>query len=118
MTSKTFRFSNNGVLQLLDALQDCAELEEFNFDCCSIDWDVYLKKCVLGTQKYILKNEESSLHSAKRRLRMQVENIEYIVLILIIVICISDWMRLGVYITALDMHLLSLLCGQFYLSFE
>lgn len=53
---------------MLQCVQLCDDFSEFNFDCCSIDWDEYVKRWVIGLRKYILKCDESSLPAARRAL--------------------------------------------------
>lgn len=72
MLRKTFEFSNNSTLEMLEAVKRCTDNEEFKFDCCAIDWDDYIKKSVLGSQKYILKCDEKELPSARRALKVYV----------------------------------------------
>lgn len=69
ITKKTFLFANQTVLEMLQAIKHVSDSKEFNFDCCSIVWDDYIELCVVGTQKYILKCDDSKLPSAKRTLK-------------------------------------------------
>ncbi len=41
----------------------------FNFDIRQLDWPNYWEDYVLGVRKYILKEEDSSLPKARRKLR-------------------------------------------------
>lgn len=55
---------------MLEAVKKC---EEFKFESCGIDWDDYVKKSVLGSQKYILKCDERELPSARRAFKFYVQ---------------------------------------------
>lgn len=54
---------------MLQAAAECDDFSEFNFDVCLIDWDDYMKKWVIGLQKYYLKSDQVSHPSHKRALK-------------------------------------------------
>lgn len=67
-TTKEFRFRNDNVLQLYTkmSLQD---RETFGFDINGINWREYIETYVLGTRKYILKEDLSTLPESRTNLR-------------------------------------------------
>lgn len=69
VSSKTFHYSQQSVEDMLQAVAICEDSEEFNIDCGSIIWDEYIKRMVLGLQKYILKSDESLLAQNRRTLK-------------------------------------------------
>lgn len=69
-TTNEWRFASGQVNDMLKAAKVTGELVDFNIDIRSMNWDVYVKRFVLGTQQYILKSGEESLPSARRTLKM------------------------------------------------
>lgn len=68
--NRTFNYVNQSITEMMTkAASQCEDFHEFNIDVCSIDWEDYLKNCVLGFQKYMLNSKESDLPAAKRKLK-------------------------------------------------
>lgn len=67
-TTTEWIFSCSNLLALME-LQCPKDREVFNFDVREIEWLPYLEDYVLGVRKYILKENESTLPAARRRLK-------------------------------------------------
>ncbi|XP_066999397.2 putative fatty acyl-CoA reductase CG5065 isoform X2 [Anabrus simplex] len=67
-TTHEWNFSNNNV-HLLMAQMHPRDQEIFNFDIKNLDWRKYFETYVLGTRKYILKEDPSSFPEARKQLR-------------------------------------------------
>lgn len=64
-----YNFGVDNVVELLDEIDASEDHEEFMCDVKQLDWDTYLKNYVLGIRKYILKDDLSTLKSARRTLK-------------------------------------------------
>lgn len=61
-------FPCDNLLALIDKM-DPRDREMFNFDIRSIDWRDYNHKFYLGIRKYLLKEDESSIPAARKRMK-------------------------------------------------
>ncbi|CAG2166102.1 unnamed protein product, partial [Oppiella nova] len=59
-TTREWKFSANNVLMLIDQLKG-VDKETFHFDIRDLHWPTYWEDYVLGSRKYILKEDNSSL---------------------------------------------------------
>lgn len=66
-------WANGNVSEIWAAAQATEDADDFEFDVRSMDWDLYLKRFVLGTQKYMLKCGEELLPRARKQLQMYIE---------------------------------------------
>lgn len=65
-----WNFETGNVRRLIRAAQETQlDAHEFNCDMSSLDWDDYIKKYILGIRTFILKDDLSSLPSARRKLK-------------------------------------------------
>lgn len=55
---------------MLDAAAKAEDASEFTFDICKMNWNEYVERMVLGTQKYILKSGEESLPRSRQILKL------------------------------------------------
>ncbi|XP_054164907.1 putative fatty acyl-CoA reductase CG5065 isoform X2 [Oppia nitens] len=67
-TTREWKFSANNVLMLIDQLKG-ADKETFHFDIRDLHWPTYWEDYVLGSRKYILKEDNSTLPKARSNLR-------------------------------------------------
>jgi len=67
-TTRQWHFKCNNVLMLSDQLQG-QDKEAFAFDIRDLHWPTYWEDYVLGTRKYILKEENNTLPEARRSLQ-------------------------------------------------
>ncbi|XP_013781053.1 putative fatty acyl-CoA reductase CG5065 [Limulus polyphemus] len=67
-TTNEWTFHCNNVLMLLDQLEG-KDKETFSFDVRPIKWAPYMENYVLGVRKFILKEDESTLPAARRKLQ-------------------------------------------------
>lgn len=67
-TTHEWRFSNENVLRLQGFLSP-QDRKVFNFDICDLDWRAYFEQYVLGTRKFILKEDPSTFPMARSHLR-------------------------------------------------
>ncbi|CAG2109377.1 unnamed protein product [Medioppia subpectinata] len=67
-TTHEWRFTNNNILMLIDHLKG-VDKQTFHFDIRTIHWPTYWGDYVLGTRKYILKEDNSTLPEARNNLR-------------------------------------------------
>ncbi|CAA9996662.1 unnamed protein product [Nesidiocoris tenuis] len=66
--TKEFKFCNNNVLELYRRLSP-QDKQTFCFDINGIDWQEYIETYVMGTRRYILKEDPSSLPESRTNLR-------------------------------------------------
>lgn len=66
-TTTEWNFTCDNIMALMEQ-QSPKDREVFNFDVRPIEWLPYLEDYVLGVRKYILKENESTLPAARRRL--------------------------------------------------
>ncbi|KAL1109971.1 hypothetical protein AAG570_014080 [Ranatra chinensis] len=71
-TTNEFRFSNDNTLQLLGALR-AKDRQTFDFDLAGLDWTAYLQTYIMGTRTYIMKDDPSTLPSARAHLNRSVK---------------------------------------------
>lgn len=62
-------FEVNNVNELLTEISACDDQHEFNCDVKRLDWDTYLKNYVFGIRKHILKDDLSSMDSARKMIK-------------------------------------------------
>ncbi|XP_069702736.1 putative fatty acyl-CoA reductase CG5065 [Periplaneta americana] len=67
-TTHEWQFTNDNVVRLLSHLNP-HDRKTFNFDIKAVDWRSYFEHYVLGTRKFILKEDVSSLPAARTHLR-------------------------------------------------
>jgi fatty acyl-CoA reductase len=67
-TTHEFKFTNDNVTQLMAHLHPL-DRKMFNFDVLEIDWKPYLGQYVLGTRRFILKEDPSTFPAARSHLR-------------------------------------------------
>ncbi|KAF4514180.1 UNVERIFIED_CONTAM: hypothetical protein B566_EDAN019345 [Ephemera danica] len=67
-TTKEWVFRAEKILQI-SAQLPIEEQEKFNTDASRVDYDAYMREAMLGTRKYILKDDLSTLPKARRHMR-------------------------------------------------
>ncbi|XP_046382375.1 putative fatty acyl-CoA reductase CG5065 isoform X2 [Ischnura elegans] len=67
-TTHEWRFANDNVCRLLDRLSP-QDRKTFDFDLVPLDWEDYLEKYVLGTRRFILKEDPATFPAARRHLK-------------------------------------------------
>lgn len=65
-----YNFDVDNVNELLDEISASDDPNEFACDVKPLDWDSYLKDYVCGIRKYVLKDDLSTVDSARRRVKM------------------------------------------------
>lgn len=63
-----FNFETANVRDLIAEVSDCKDGDQFAVDIRSLNWDAYIKQYILGIRKYVLKDDNTSLASARRKL--------------------------------------------------
>lgn len=66
-TTKEWNFTNKKIVEICSKL-DPSEKECFNTDVKSVQWETYVRDMLLGTRKFILKDDMSSMPKARRHL--------------------------------------------------
>lgn len=64
-----WNFEVNNVNELVAEVAKVEDSSAFNCDVRTLDWDAYLKNCVLGIRKNVLKDDISSMISARKSLK-------------------------------------------------
>lgn len=67
-TTHEWRFLNDNMMDLITKMHP-EDRENFDFNVSKIEWRSYLESYVLGTRKYILKEDPKTLDVAKKRLQ-------------------------------------------------
>jgi fatty acyl-CoA reductase len=67
-TTHEWLFTNDNVTRLLMHLHPL-DRKIFNFDVLEIDWKLYLEQYILGTRRFILKEDPSTFPAARSHLR-------------------------------------------------
>jgi alcohol-forming fatty acyl-CoA reductase len=67
-TTHEWRFSNNNVVRLAGQLSP-VDQKMFNFDMRTLNWSDYMEQYVLGTRRFILKEDPSTFPAARKHLR-------------------------------------------------
>jgi fatty acyl-CoA reductase len=67
-TTHEWQFTNDNVIQLLTHLHPL-DRKTFNFDVTELEWKPYLEQYILGTRKFILKEDPSTFPAARSHLR-------------------------------------------------
>lgn len=65
----------DNVLEAIRVAKGASDFGEFNFDVCSFTWDEYIKRYVLGIQKFMLNSGEEQLPRARKMLKMYALNV-------------------------------------------
>lgn len=66
-----WRFVSENPIRLLDHLSE-SDKRTFYFDVRQIDWDAYIETYIKGARRYILKDDLSTLPTARRNLNKSV----------------------------------------------
>lgn len=67
-TTHEWRFNNENMLRLLGQMSP-ADRKIFDFNINDLDWRTYIESYVLGTRKFVLKDDPSTFPTAKKHLR-------------------------------------------------
>ncbi|GFG33605.1 hypothetical protein Cfor_03159 [Coptotermes formosanus] len=67
-TTKQWVFRNENLKTLPQGLTE-EDKQTFYTDIKVVDWDDYIKNFVLGTRRYLLKDDPATLPKARRRLK-------------------------------------------------
>lgn len=63
--ARSFNFSSDNVRSLYHDKLSQRDKELFNFDLSSIDWSEYMRIYYLGTRKYLMKDDPSTIPAAR-----------------------------------------------------
>jgi len=66
-TNKEWYFHNENYLEIYNLLST-DDQERFNSDIRKVDWRHYAKSVYMGTRRYLLKEDDSNIEKAKKRL--------------------------------------------------
>lgn len=66
-TTREWRFISENQIKLLDAMST-EDRKTFYFDVRTIDWSTYMEIYALGTRRFILKDDPSTLPAARKHL--------------------------------------------------
>jgi len=66
-THNEWTFKSDNLIALWSQLNPIDQ-KEFNFDMASIDWPEMAKKCYLGNRRFLLKETEDTIPSARKRM--------------------------------------------------
>ncbi|XP_013792949.1 fatty acyl-CoA reductase 1-like, partial [Limulus polyphemus] len=69
-TTHEWTFQANNMLALMRKLEG-TDKKVFDLDMCQIDLHDYMKKYVLGVRRFVLKEDDSTLTEARRKLRLR-----------------------------------------------
>uniref|UniRef100_A0A1B6EM21 Fatty acyl-CoA reductase n=2 Tax=Cuerna arida TaxID=1464854 RepID=A0A1B6EM21_9HEMI len=67
-TTHEWQFMNDNMTQLLADMHP-DDRDEFDFNVSALNWESYIESYVLGTRKYIIKDDMKTMDSAKKHLR-------------------------------------------------
>lgn len=70
-TTHEWNFCNDNVQSLWQNLSE-ADQHTFNFSLSTIDWQAYLHQYCLGSKRYVMKEDLSTLPAARKRLNKYV----------------------------------------------
>lgn len=84
--SHEWNFESGNIRRISRAARETQhDAHEFNCDLTSLDWDEYMEKYMMGIRTFILKDDISSLPSARRKLRNIIWTKRVIKLVLFVV---------------------------------
>lgn len=63
-----WNFASENLQVLQNEMMCTLDQDIFNVDISALNWDVYIKNYILGIRKYVLKDPEETIPSAKRKL--------------------------------------------------
>lgn len=64
-----FNFETTNVRDLIAEVNDCKDGGQFVIDIRSLNWDAYIRQYILGIRKYVLKDDNTSLEAARKKVR-------------------------------------------------
>jgi len=68
-TLHQFNFANKNFLFLQESLKCPYDREVFNIDVSKLEWDSYIRNCILGIRTYIFKDPIETLPAAQKKLQ-------------------------------------------------
>lgn len=70
-----WRFQGENMRRLITAIETTDnDSKNFNVDITTLNWDLYVKRCLLGIRKYILNDDLDTLTKAQNRMSKCVQN--------------------------------------------
>ncbi|GIY97827.1 putative fatty acyl-CoA reductase CG5065 [Caerostris extrusa] len=66
-TTREWKFKCNNLIELRE-MQNSTDRKVFDFDIRAVEWSPYLESYVKGVRKFLLKEDDSSLPAARRRI--------------------------------------------------
>lgn len=63
-------FENGNLKQLINSVKQMRDGYEFPCDMSTLDWESYVQNYMLGIRKYVLKDDDSTIKSAKQKLKI------------------------------------------------
>ncbi|KAK0176558.1 hypothetical protein PV328_000679 [Microctonus aethiopoides] len=71
-----WRFQGENMRRLINAVETTdGESKNFNVDITTLNWDLYVKRCILGIRQYILNDDLDTLTKARNRMSKYVKNL-------------------------------------------
>lgn len=67
-STREWKFHSNNSRILMEKMSP-EDRENFNFDISSLDWEEYLKNYVVGTRRYLFKEDDSTIPEARKCLK-------------------------------------------------
>lgn len=64
-----WNFASENVQLLQDEMTSALDKDIFNVDISALNWDSYIKHYIFGIRKYVLKDPEETIPSAKKKLQ-------------------------------------------------
>lgn len=62
-----FNFETSNVRDLINEVNRCKDGADFAIDIRLLNWDSYIKRYILGIRKYVLKDDDKSLASSRKK---------------------------------------------------
>lgn len=66
---RQWSFPCDNLLELIDTQLSSEDKEKFNCDVRLIDWQTYIHECYMGFRRYLMKEPDSNIPQAKKRLQ-------------------------------------------------
>lgn len=67
-TTHEWRFLNDNMMELITKMHP-EDRDKFDFNVTKIEWRTYFESYVLGTRRYIMKEDPKTLEIAKKKLQ-------------------------------------------------
>lgn len=82
-----WNFETKNIRRITQAARETQlDAHEFNFDISNLDWDAYMEKYMMGIRTFVLKDDISSLPSARKKLKQIIWTKRFLKLILLLIV--------------------------------